>query len=186
MLLLLLRRVKIALTDCDVFLRIYRSRKLSAEPNGGHGQRAQPAYQHGDGNDNFAGIAEKGRNACGKAGSCKSADNLKENLLKSKARLQNTDKKVLTKITPEARKKTRNALETASSGIFLLKAVQCLFETTLCIFRTRTKQVVVLIPPPVEPGEAPMNIRAMMKKSPAVVIPSIGSVANPAVRAKTD
>lgn len=45
--------------------------------------------------------------------------------------------------------------------------------------------MLVLIPPPVEPGEAPINIRGIRVKSPAFENSPIGYVENPAVLAET-
>ena len=47
-------------------------------------------------------------------------------------------------------------------------------------------KVVVLTPPPVLPGEAPMNISAIITKSAGVVIAPMSMVLKPAVRAVTD
>ena len=47
-------------------------------------------------------------------------------------------------------------------------------------------KVVVLIPPPVEPGDAPMNIRMMMKNCVACRSEAISSVLAPAVLGVTD
>jgi len=49
----------------------------------------------------------------------------------------------------------------------------------------RTKMVVVLMPPPVDPGEAPMNIRIRIVNNPALLSVPRSSVAKPAVRADT-
>ena len=47
----------------------------------------------------------------------------------------------------------------------------------------RTKKVVVLIPPPVDPGEAPMNINIVSTNRPALLSSPSGIVEKPAVRA---
>ena len=47
----------------------------------------------------------------------------------------------------------------------------------------RTKKVVVLIPPPVDPGEAPMNIKIVSTNRPALLSSPSGIVEKPAVRA---
>ncbi|MPN60116.1 hypothetical protein SDC9_207841 [bioreactor metagenome] len=49
--------------------------------------------------------------------------------------------------------------------------------------RKSVKVVVVLIPPPVDPGEAPMNIRPIINSSPAWLNDPISTVLKPAVRA---
>ncbi len=49
-----------------------------------------------------------------------------------------------------------------------------------------TPSVQVFMPPPVEPGEAPINIRIMRKKSVGLARFCIGTVLKPAVRAVTD
>ena len=90
------------------------------------------------------------------------------------------------KITHIAIPKIRNALATVASGICRLKALQCLLEIRLWIFRSSTKKVVVLIPPPVEPGDAPMNMNPMITISPALLIPPMETVAKPAVLADID
>ena len=45
-----------------------------------------------------------------------------------------------------------------------------------------TKKVVVLIPPPVEPGEAPMKIMMMKMSREGTVMASISTMLKPAVR----
>ena len=49
----------------------------------------------------------------------------------------------------------------------------------------RAKNVLVLIPPPVDPGEAPINIKTIKTISPGVVNSFSGYVENPAVLAET-
>ena len=49
-----------------------------------------------------------------------------------------------------------------------------------------TAKVVVLIPPPQDAGEAPMNIRMIRKKRDAFDSDPISTVLNPAVRAVID
>ena len=51
---------------------------------------------------------------------------------------------------------------------------------------TRIKNVVVLIPPPVEPGEAPINIKVLSKNKVLGLSADIFTVLNPAVLAVTD
>ncbi len=46
---------------------------------------------------------------------------------------------------------------------------------------SRAKVVVVLIPPPVDPGEAPMNISSIAKSKPAWEKEEISTVLKPAV-----
>ena len=78
-----------------------------------------------------------------------------------------------------------NALNTTFSGIFRLNAVQCWFVAVLLIILRSTNNVLVLMPPPVEPGEAPINISIVRINSPAEVKLPIGYVENPAVLAET-
>ena len=49
-----------------------------------------------------------------------------------------------------------------------------------------TPKVQVLIPPPVEPGEAPINIKNTRTKRDGTVRLAMGRVLNPAVLAVTD
>ena len=53
-------------------------------------------------------------------------------------------------------------LRNSSPGMDYLKAFSCLLVAEERMPRNSTKKVVVLMPPPVEPGEAPMNISTIM------------------------
>ena len=53
-------------------------------------------------------------------------------------------------------------------------------DRTCCI---STKKVVVLMPPPVDPGDAPTNINTIMTSRPALLKPLRSTVEKPAVRA---
>ena len=69
--------------------------------------------------------------------------------------------------TPEASKVMTNALRTISDERVRLNAAQGLLvdaDKTACI---NTKKVVVLIPPPVDPGDAPINISTHSVSKPA-------------------
>lgn len=57
--------------------------------------------------------------------------------------------------------------------------------TIAAMVRANTINVLVLIPPPVEPGEAPINIRMIMKNWEAGSIRAMSMVLNPAVRVTT-
>ena len=77
------------------------------------------------------------------------------------------------------------ALETASPAMLRRNAPICFLvnkHLTSCI---RTKKVLVLMPPPVDPGEAPINIRIININNPALVNSPMGYVEKPAVRAET-
>ena len=79
------------------------------------------------------------------------------------------------------------ALPTILSGIFLLNALMLsLFWRLLLKDLSNTQKVVVLIPPPVEPEEAPININMIMLNILALVIPAISMLLNPAVLADAD
>ena len=54
------------------------------------------------------------------------------------------------------------------------------------IDKTSRKMVVVLIPPPVDPGDAPMNIRILIMNRVLDLREDVSIVLNPAVRAVTD
>ena len=74
-----------------------------------------------------------------------------------------------------------NAFEIFSSDMLRRKACADFFlpkHFKACII---TKMVVVFAPPPVEPGEAPMNIRIHIANKPAVEKFPISYVENPAV-----
>ena len=77
------------------------------------------------------------------------------------------------------------ALRNASCGIEYLNAFSDSFVAADLTPLNKTKNVVVFIPPPVEPGEAPMNISTIITTSPASVNPPSGYVQNPAVLAET-
>ena len=77
-----------------------------------------------------------------------------------------------------------NAFAIISLGIVLRKAVHLRFAVMDMTARTSVKQVVVLIPPPVEPGDAPINISIITINNPAEENSDIGKVENPAVLAE--
>ena len=77
------------------------------------------------------------------------------------------------------------ALLTFCFEMLLLNAPTARFENILRTACARVKNVLVLIPPPVDPGEAPINIRTQRTKSPAVLKLPIGYVEKPAVLAET-
>src|SRR5690554_1898863 len=71
------------------------------------------------------------------------------------------------------------------SLIFLLKATQFLLVDIENALLKSTNVVVVLIPPPVDPGEAPININIISINNPPLVNPDTEYVLNPAVLADT-
>ena len=94
-------------------------------------------------------------------------------------------KSVLVVITIIAKVKILKALIILSAGIRRLKAVTGVFVAIPLILRIMVKKVVVLIPPPVDPGDAPINIKTDKTSNPACVKLPIGTVQKPAVRAET-
>ncbi|OIP90054.1 MAG: hypothetical protein AUK26_10315 [Syntrophaceae bacterium CG2_30_58_14] len=54
------------------------------------------------------------------------------------------------------------------------------------IIRGSSAKLVVLIPPPVEPGDAPMNMRMIMTRTVGLVSRPMSTVLNPAVRGVID
>ena len=79
------------------------------------------------------------------------------------------------------------ALRTTVSGIVLPKlSVRERFLKIAILVVTKTKKVVIFIPPPVEPGAAPININIICKKILDSVIFVRSTVLNPAVRGVTD
>ena len=71
--------------------------------------------------------------------------------------------------TPMDRIVTTYALERFSGEIFLRKELNGRFTKMLLADWTSTKKVLVLIPPPVDPGDAPTNISTHSTNSPAFV-----------------
>lgn len=69
----------------------------------------------------------------------------------------------------KARMATTKAFRITEMGIRLLNALHCLFVATLKALHKSVNVVVVLIPPPVDPGEAPININMINKNKPAFV-----------------
>src|SRR5699024_3533618 len=59
------------------------------------------------------------------------------------------------------------AFERASEGMLRRKAPICFLVNRLLTCCIKTKKVLVLIPPPVDPGEAPINIRIINVNNPA-------------------
>ena len=76
-------------------------------------------------------------------------------------------RKVPAHTTSRERKAMRYAFEIPSAGIVRRKAPNGFFVMRLLTDWIRTKKVLVLIPPPVEPGEAPMNMRRTRVNRPA-------------------
>ena len=77
------------------------------------------------------------------------------------------------------------ALATVPLEIALRNAPTCFLLNMALASWIRTKNVVVLIPPPVDPGDAPINISTQSTNSPALVKLPMGYVENPAVLADT-
>ena len=74
-----------------------------------------------------------------------------------------------------------------SRGICRLKTFTwCCPFIRFQIIRSRSVKLVVLIPPPVEPGEAPMNMRIIMTRIVGLVSWPMSTVLNPAVRGVID
>ena len=96
------------------------------------------------------------------------------NFIKSSSGSAMHIRKVCTQTTASASMAMRNAWDTTSVGIRRLNALQCLFVAALNMLFISTKVVVVLIPPPVEPGDAPRNIRTARTNSPAFENAPIG------------
>ena len=80
---------------------------------------------------------------------------------------------------------TTAAFLKAFLGIAYLKAFSPLLVAADTIPLNKTKTVVVLIPPPVEPGEAPINIKTIITIMPAFEKLLKLKVEKPAVRAET-
>ena len=74
------------------------------------------------------------------------------------------------------------ALARLSSGRRRLNAPNLRLEKMMRTSCISTKKVVVLMPPPVDPGDAPMNIKIIITSSPALVMAPISMVEKPAVR----
>lgn len=88
------------------------------------------------------------------------------------------------KIIPETA--MDKALNTNELGILRLnRLISSLFEMTAHSVNIKTAKVVTLIPPPVEPEEAPINIRPIINTNELNVIWLISIVLNPAVRVTT-
>ncbi len=74
-----------------------------------------------------------------------------------------------------------------SLGMVLLKMFTSSFPfKRFHIIRKRREALVVLTPPPVEPGEAPINIRIIVKRIVSLARRPISTVLKPAVRGTTD
>ncbi len=91
-------------------------------------------------------------------------------------------------INVENRKRvmTENALIILSFSIRLLNAEASLLDITWRMATMMVKNVVVLIPPPVDPGEAPMNISKITMHVAGVLSNVMSTELNPAVLADTD
>ena len=95
---------------------------------------------------------------------------------KTEIRMANIERKIMA-----------NALLMEMVEISRLKISSLVFPLAkLIIFRTATAMVLVLIPPPVEPGEAPTHIRKRMTRNVGVLSAPVSTVLNPAVREVTE
>jgi len=94
---------------------------------------------------------------------------------------------VKTNIHKNARKKITRASLIIRRGIDLEKSiVRRLFLNIAYTEAPTTAKVDVFIPPPVDPGEAPINIRKIKDISEGTVKLAVETVLNPAVRLVTD
>ena len=75
------------------------------------------------------------------------------------------------------------AFDSVSAEMLRLNAPKCRLVNRLRTCCISTKNVVVLMPPPVEPGDAPMNIKIMMTSRPALLMLPKSTLEKPAVRA---
>ncbi len=74
-----------------------------------------------------------------------------------------------------------------SAGIVRLNTFTCSWPfRRLRIIKSRRVKLVVLMPPPVEPGEAPMNMRTINRRIDALVSWPMSTVLKPQVLAVTD
>lgn len=76
---------------------------------------------------------------------------------------------------------TAYALEMLSSDIFLLNSVASCLPTIAFTLDSKVKKVVVLMPPPVDPGEAPIHIRHMTTMSVRWLSNPVSTLLKPAV-----
>lgn len=84
-------------------------------------------------------------------------------------------------------KSTENARRISSFGIVLLNRETFLSSRIVETIAAKIKaNVEVLIPPPVEPDDAPINIRKINTRRAGILINDKSSVLNPAVRELTD
>jgi len=88
--------------------------------------------------------------------------------------------------TMEKRKITIDRFSTVNGIFFLNNSTRFLPLMTDQTPATRIPAVVVFIPPPVEPGDAPINIRIMKKRAVGMEIAAVSKVLNPAVLVVTD
>ena len=79
---------------------------------------------------------------------------------------------------------TKARFKKSSGRVFLKTFISSCPFKTLLINKKAVAKVVVLIPPPVDPGDAPINISEMSKNWDASVIELIFIVLNPAVLAE--
>lgn len=94
--------------------------------------------------------------------------------------------KVERTIKVRAAPNTTKALVIDSSAILRRKTVGCFPLGRESMVSNMVRKVVVLMPPPVEPGQAPMNMRMIVRKRALLLRDADGTVSNPAVRLVTD
>ena len=95
--------------------------------------------------------------------------------------------KIIVKIIAKAKVAKVVASLALERGIFLLKITKSFLPVSIESTESiSTEKVVVFIPPPVEPGEAPININKTVNKTEDELYKPISIVLKPAVLAVTD
>ena len=155
------------------------------DPHGQKRNRAESSDKHDQDDHQLASVAQIRRDSGGKSHGTKRGDHLKQNLHKTVLRIHDAKQETSTHTTDMDKSVMMEALATVPLEIALRNAPTCLLLNMALASWIRTKNVVVLIPPPVDPGDAPINISTQSTNSPALVKLPMGYVENPAVLADT-
>lgn len=154
-------------------------------PHGKQCDSSQPPYKHHQDNHQLSGTSQLRRDARGQSHSAEGRDHLKKSWMKSYSGSKMHIKNVAMHTTPPERIVIMLAFDRTDLGMLLRNEESGFLANTLFVASNNTKNVLVLIPPPVDPGEAPINIKMQRTNNPALVKLPIGYVEKPAVLADT-
>ena len=168
-----------ALADGQIFLRQRDARVRLTNPHGGNGERTETTDIHRENDEKAGGDGERWRDPDRESDRADGGYHFKQNGGEREGRIST----VMTMTNSRPSEMIVVALWREGVGIRRRNASGGRFVEDVNRERRKTKNVVVFIPPPVDPGDAPMNISTIMTSKPASLKLPNENVANPAVRA---